>query len=177
MLRFHWKWTENCLCTYIDTSIHLTTGKPLFKGQRKISHKSWKIVKNPLNQQIVLFAYFRKKNPLNRGLPVLDNGFVICEKFMAAIWILVFYIHRKVQYEFFHWHFHKTHGVLNLNEHIFCKSKKRHKREEESFLFPAQTIHFITTMLLHFFPNTQNTWHILGLLDTVGSYNDRIHNE
>ena len=27
---------------------------------------------------------FSKKNPLNRGLTVLDNGFVICEKFMAG---------------------------------------------------------------------------------------------
>ena len=44
---------------------------------------------------------FLIKKTLNRGLPVLDNGFVICEKFMAAIWILVFYIHRKVQYEVF----------------------------------------------------------------------------
>ena len=86
------------------------------------------IVKNrekSLKSTDCVICLFSKKKTLNRGLPVLDNGFVICEKFMAAIWILVFYIHRKVQYEFFHWHFHKTHGVLNLNEHIFCKSKKK----------------------------------------------------
>lgn len=49
----------------------------------------------------------------------------------------------------FHWHFHKTCWVLNSNEHIFCKSKKKgHKRVEESFSISSIDD---TTMLLHFF--------------------------
>ena len=66
-----------------------------------------------------------KEYPLNWGLPVLDNGFVICEKFMAAIWILVFYIHRKVQYEVFIGISIKRVGFWTWMNTYFAKAKKK----------------------------------------------------
>ena len=99
--------------------------------------------------QYIQCVFLIKKNPLNRGLPVLDNGFVICEKFMAAIWILVFYIHRKVQYEVFIGISIKRVGFWTRMNTYFAKAKKKgHKRVEESFSISSIDD---TTMLLHFF--------------------------